>query len=1290
MAARALIISNHPAMAETIAEAIREPDGYSIVIVSSASMALDRIGAESVDCVVLDDSLADCGVLDILRRIQVHRADLPVVVLVAPEAAEIPAAALKGVVVIVKSEGFVERLVVAVRDLVGRGELARATRRLAHGVFVGRDAEKTPLVHAIDRCLTGRGGVFLIEGEAGVGKTTLAQHIGNYAATRDMRVLWGRCHHQEGAPPYWLWIQVLRAALQDSTAEELQSDLGAGGAAVAQLIPDLAERRGAQSWHTGGSEESTLFQLFDGVTSFLINQARRRPTLIVLDDIHWADRSSLLLLQFLGRELGNASMLVLCAYRYLDLTGNEVAGDTVAELRRENSSLRLEGLSISEVAELISLISEQTVPETFVRAIYGRTDGNPFFIEETLRLLLDEGILYHDGRRWTARPSLKQIPLPAGAREILERRMAHVSERCRHALAIAALIGRQFEADAVAHLAGRPVEAISELIDEAVEARLVTRARRPVGSCSFRQALVQSFLHEGLPAAVRADLHRRYGEYLESTYSSELGLHVSALTYHFLRATDPDARAKAHHYALRAATRAENLLAHEQAARHYETALEALPPSGGSEMVVRLEVLLKASECWWRAGESGQARRVAVVAAEISHERGRAEDFARAALAYAGRLQGFGAVACDHSVVRILEEALDLLGAGESGLHARLLGRLAEEITFSEEHTRRDRLALQSVEMARRSGDPNALAAVLKNMHWALWTPEKVESRLELADEILALAMIASDLAMEFDGHLFRCLAMLELADIASVHRELATCARLALDLRQPYNHWLVASTRVCVALAEGRLPDVVGLAHNARELGEKAQSANAALFHDVQLAHLCWLRGDFQQRMQIVRRTGENHPLLTSTIHVARAQTFAAQGMGDATRSEFERIAVDDFAGLPRNVASAMSLAYLTEACGFLGDAQRAAQLYQMLLPFQHRLIVLVPVACYGPASHYLGLLSATMEDADGARRHFEDAIELSTRLGMKQFLARTQLAYAELQVDQGGYGSAPRELLEQSLETCKSLDMPVLADRARAMLERSAQPPPAIRPRNDRSTNGRSHGAVQMPVSNRVRTLTQSETIIHLRREGHFWTFIRGDQITRLGDLKGLKYLLFLLRQPDVEFHVLLLNQLVNGPAPDSSIWAAAKGDGPDGLHGSTFAEPLFDATGLHRIKARRANLKSQIEKANTNNDFELASELCTELEELEQHLAEEHGYRGESCGTSGPTDKVRVRIRKALVKVLDSVAPVDPYLEGHLRRNVKTGARCVYRPDPSHPVVWEFDTVGVHIVPNEFTLV
>lgn len=1267
MAARVLVFSNHAPTAEAIGEALRGPDGYEIVIVSSAATGLARIGAESVDCVVLDDSLADCSARDLLQRIQVHRADLPVIVLVATDAANTPAAASRGVVGIAKGEDFAERLIVTVRQLVGRGERARATRRLAHGVFVGRDAERTSLVHAVDRCLTGRGGVFLIEGEAGIGKTTLGQHMATYAETRDMRVLWGRCHHQEGAPPYWLWIQVLRAALQDGAAEQLQSAAGLAGASLAQLIPDVADGRGAPAWPAAGSDEPTLFQFFDGLTSFLIKQARCRPTLIVLDDIHWADRSSLLLLQFLGRELGNASVLVICAYRHGEITDNDVARDTVAALRRESGSLRLEGLSMPEVGELLSLVSDQSVPESFVQAIYRQTDGNPFFVEETLRLLLDEGILYHDGRRWTTRTSLQEIPLPAGAYELLARRLANVSESCRHTLAIAALIGRQFEAAAVAHLAGQPVDAIGEIIDEAVEARLLTRAVRPIGSCSFRQALVQSFLRGSLPTAVRADLHRRYGEYVESTHSSELGLHVAALAHHFLRASDPGSRTKAHHYAMRAARRAENLLAHEQAARHYETALDALPPTGDTETVVRLDMLLKASECWWRAGESIQARRVAIVAAEVSHESGRAEDFAHAALAYAGQQQGFGAVACDHNVVRILEEALDLLGPGESGLHARLLGRLAEEITFSDEHSRRDEMVRQSVEIARRSGDRSALAAVLTNMHWALWTPEKIERRLELANEILDLAKDARDPAMKFEGHLYRCLAMLELADIAAVHKELEKCARLALDLRQPYNHWLVASTRVCVALAEGRLAEVAGLAGSAHELGEKAQSPNAALFYGVQLSHLCWLRGDFQQRLQIARRNGENHPLLASTLHAVRAQTLAAQGMRDAARSEFECIAADDFARLPRNVASAMSLAYLAEACAFLGDARRAAQLHQMLLPFQHRLIVLVPIACYGPASHYLGLLSATMGDAGGARRHFEDAIELSTRLGMNQFLARTQVAYAELLLDQGDSGSQPRELIERSQAMCKALDMPVLAERARMLHERCALQPNGARRGRDVGMNGR---VTADPQGARCGDpLIPRETVIQLRCEGRYFTFIRGDQISRLGKVKGASYLRCLLRQPDVEFHVDVLWQLVNGQVLDSTTGAGVNGDGPDSLNVVGFDEPCWDDTACREMKAEHARLTEEIARARANNDVHQEAHLRARLKELEGYAVE--AYRGTA---SGPSNKRRIAIWKAFSRLYKALAPIDPFLEDHLHRQVTTGFHCVYKTDPYHPVVWE----------------
>jgi hypothetical protein len=166
-------------------------------------------------------------------------------------------------------------------------------------------------------------------------------------------------------------------------------------------------------------------------------------------------------------------------------------------------------------------------------------------------------------------------------------------------------------------------------------------------------------------------------------------------------------------------------------------------------------------------------------------------------------------------------------------------------------------------------------------------------------------------------------------------------------------------------------------------------------------------------------------------------------------------------------------------------------------------------------------------------------------------------------------------------------------------------------------------------------------------------------------------------LLRQPDVEFHVLLLNQLVNGPVPESSIWAGTNGDGPDGLHSFTFDEPLFDAAGFRSVKSECARLNGEIESAKVNNDFELASIRNAELDEIKRCLAEDFKHGGTSWGSLKETEKARVAIRKAVVKVFDTVAAVDPYLEGHLRRNVTTGTHCVYRLDPNHPVVWELET-------------
>jgi tetratricopeptide (TPR) repeat protein len=668
------------------------------------------------------------------------------------------------------------------------------------------------------------------------------------------------------------------------------------------------------------------------------------------------------------------------------------------------------------VKQQIGTISNQKVPLRFARTLHQHTEGNPFFVEEILRLLIEEGVIYHDGGRWTARSTPEEMPIPGGAREILFRRLAHVSDDCRDILSLASVIGRKFELESLIHLSTETIERTCELLDEAVGARVIERLRGPVRDYVFCQAMVRDLLYESLPTLTRAGLHGRFAEHMETIHEADLDHHASSLAHHFLRTADPEALAKAHEYALRAATRAAALMAHEEAARHYETALQALPSLSNGNMAKRFETLLKAAASWWRAADGGRARRVALEATEIARSRGDTVDSARAALAYAGQLPGFGAIVCDPTVVHLLEEALVGLADTESGLQALLMGRLAEEITFSDERERRSLLGKQAVEVARRSGDPSVLASVLKNRQWALWTPENVEGRLEQADEVIRLAGATHDKSMAFEGHLFRCLAKLELAAMPAVQEEMAACSRIAYELRQPYSLWLVTVARACIAFSQGRLHQIEDLAHQALELGEQAQNPNAALFHDVQLAHLYWLRGQFAELAQIAQKIGSEYPRLNSALQCALAAIFSEQGLTDMAREQFESLAVDDFKRLPRDVTWAMSLTLLAVACAFLGDTKRASRLYELLRPFEHRVVVLAPVVPWGPSCHYLGLLAATMGDAGLARRHYDDALAMSTRLGMAQWLARTQLAYAELLLSQPDATERAQTLLEQS----------------------------------------------------------------------------------------------------------------------------------------------------------------------------------------------------------------------------------------------------------------------------------
>ena len=272
---------------------------------------------------------------------------------------------------------------------------AHALDSLAGGVFVGRQREMGELKACLEDALSGRGRLVTLVGEPGIGKTRTAQELATYAGLRGAQVLWGRSYEEQGVPPYWPWVQAIRSYVRDRDPEQLRSEMGAGAADIAEMVSDVRERLPDLQPAAQMEPEQARFRLFDSIAAFLKTASQRQPLVLVLDDLHWADQPSLMLLQFVARELGGARLLIIGTYRDMELSRQHPLAETLGELTRERLFQRvlLRGLTQEDVGRFIEIAAGVTPPSALVNSVYTQTEGNPLFVTEVVRLLVQEGEL---------------------------------------------------------------------------------------------------------------------------------------------------------------------------------------------------------------------------------------------------------------------------------------------------------------------------------------------------------------------------------------------------------------------------------------------------------------------------------------------------------------------------------------------------------------------------------------------------------------------------------------------------------------------------------------------------------------------------------------------------------------------------------------------------------------------------------------------------------------------------------------------------------------------------------
>ena len=1101
---------------------------------------------------------------------------------------------------------------------MGDGLVDVATRT----ALVGRRDELAELRQGFDDARAGRGRLFLIAGEAGIGKTRLVEAVAEEAELTEAAVAWGRCREEGGAPPLWPWVQVLRSCTADAPDDALSRRLGQGAPDVAQLVPELARRIPRLEPAPPSASSGARARLFDSVLRFLANVAAEGGLVVALDDLHAADEASLRLLHHVAGQLETANLMLVGTYRDAEARSSRHLHRLLAAIARHGRRLVLAGLSEHEVAVLVERASGDRPTAATVRSIHLATDGNPFIVQEAVRLLGSE-------------PGAEAVVLPEDVHALVRRRLEPVGAPVRHVLGAAAVLGREFDLPALERLSGVRPEELFDVVDHGRRLGMVEEGGP--GRWRFAHALVREALYDALRPSERVVLHRRAAEVLEGLAASGDHGRITELASHFFEAARGGDGANAAHYCALAGHQAMGVLAFEEAALQFSRALEALALDAPVDERRRCQLLLAMAAALLPARDFPRAQETYRRALKAARAAGSAELLAEAAVGLAGQ----SPAPTDQTQRSVLEEARAALPAEDTPLCARVLVALAgATATYATRRTLSD----EAVAVARRAGDPVTLRDVLWTWQLINTEPGQLERRLADADEVLRLAQEAGDGEGVPPARRLRAAWLFEAGDVAAARAELEEAARDAHRLRLPFVLGASTFSLGALALLEGRLVEAERLATDAVAAGEHLEVEHV---FPQQLWALRREQGRFDEMADAAGRLLEMSPDTLAAFHRAMlALALAEQGAADEARRHLEAVARDLLAQV--HWIELAGPALVAEVSWLLGDATWADATYSALARWPGRHVVVgITNFSLGSSDRHLGQQATLLGRHHDAQRHFSDAHRLHERLGAPGWLAHGRLDHARMLVQPGGPEDQRRaaELAGQAGEAYRALGMTVHAERAVALLGGTTATAGA---RPERGT---------------------------FRLEGEYWALEYGGTQARLRDSKGLRYLARLLQRPGLEHHAL---DLVVGEGSDGRRpSAAATRDAGLAPAGPGDAGAVLDARAKAAYKRRVVDLREEIDEATANGDAGRLAWAQDEMDFLLAELSAAVGLGGRDRKAASDAEKARQSVTRAIRGAIDRVAEAHPQLGGHLRATVRTGIYTSYSPDPRVPIEWSVST-------------
>jgi DNA-binding CsgD family transcriptional regulator/tetratricopeptide (TPR) repeat protein len=910
--------------------------------------------------------------------------------------------------------------------------LPGSLRQTSSSPFVGRAAELEKLRTLMPRAEGEGRRVALLAGEPGAGKSRLVREFAAEAAAEGVLVLCGACDAAVQTP-YRPFVEALDQLLRVTDPDQLSAALGGGGSELLRLLPDLRSHVGELPGPVEADPDTERHRLHTAVTDLLESVSRNRPVLVVVEDGHWADAPTLLMLRHLARSAGSGRLLLLTTFRDTEADVPAGLAETLADLRRTENvvRMRLSGLTGPEVSDLVSRAAGSDPGaelDELASTIHDLTGGNAFLVCELWRALVETGIVeVCAGEVRVTRP-LSELGTPESVDEVVGQRLSRLAPKTTDLLELAAVAGPEFELEPIRRAAGLSEEELLAALEQAVGSGMIEELRSQRLACRFTHEIVRRALYDRLSRLRQAELHLRVGEELERA-GGVSDRTLADLAHHFGAAAPFGGTERAVEYNLRAAGAASAALAFDDAATRLRTAIEI----GIEDETERAGVLLELGAASHRAGKATAAQEAFAAAAEIGRRLDSAELLARAAIGYEEACWRPG-IASQVSI-ELLEEALTALGEGGDELRIGLLAGLARGLSFAGELERGAVVRGNAVALAREYGDRRALARVLIRSYWARGATTPLEEILAMLTEARDLAEEMGDTETQTEAMAWRVPTFVALCDLESARVEIAAVREMAERTAQPFMNHVAEHYGSAIALCQGNLAESEAMAERSREWGRLLIGRDASGTHGIQMFGLRREQGRLAELAPAMRilagsvdRTGPWRPGLVAVM--------AELGMEQEARRELAALGAQGIDGFRTSLWTA-ALVYLADACAALDDEPMAALLYPELERLAGANVMIGHlVACYGAADRYLGMLAATLKEPARAEEHFERAIDLNRRMGASTWLAHTAYEYGRFLLRRGAASRARAEtLLAEATALAEQIGMEGLLGKIRGL---------------------------------------------------------------------------------------------------------------------------------------------------------------------------------------------------------------------------------------------------------------